>query len=73
MTTPMDNLFGAVEWTALPRDGDEPWDGVEPHATHEGTLTIAGFSFRVYQLSDGSRVLDADDVAAFFGGTITPF
>jgi len=35
------------------------------HATHQGVFEIAGATFRVYQLSDGQRVIDAEDLAAF--------
>ena len=35
------------------------------YATHQGTLEIGAAKLRVYQLNDGQRVFDADDVAAF--------
>ena len=36
------------------------------HAVHEGSFTIAGVIVRTYVLSDGRRIMDADDVAALF-------
>lgn len=66
--TPMDAMLDGLEWTALPRDNEEPWDGVLPYATHEGVLRMPGCPpLRVYQLSDGSRVIDAADLETFFG------
>lgn len=58
-----------MDFSALPM---EPlaYDGAAPeglHATHVGVLAFYGFDLRVYQLSNGNRVIDADDVKAFFG------
>ena len=65
--TTLDRLLDGVEWTAT---GRLP-AGELPYATHEGVLHIAGSELRVYQLSDGQRVFDADDFARFFGGDFT--
>jgi hypothetical protein len=46
-------------------------DGLPPeglYATHSGVLTIGESELRVYQLSDGTRVFDTDDVQRFFLG-----
>ena len=61
---PVDALLNAVDW--VPAEGVEPSDDM-PYATHTGVLTISGVSFRCYQLSDGRRVIDAEDIKAFFG------
>ena len=63
--TPIDTLFDGVKWvpTGLTSTGDELV------ATHEGVLTIMGWDFRVYQLNDGQRVFDADDIEGFFTAT----
>lgn len=37
-----------------------------PYAVKEAALKIDGCRLRVYQLSDGSRVFNIDDVAEFF-------
>lgn len=66
MTAPIDRLMDAVEWEVMPPREPNP-DGV-PHVTHSGILDLAGFQFRVFQLSSGQRVLDAGDVEKFFGG-----
>lgn len=39
------------------------------YATHQGVLTIEGHRLRCYQLNDGTRVFDAEDVEAFFGSS----
>jgi len=56
--------MNAVDWKPVEPKTDV--DGNLPHVTHEGELNFAGAYFRVYQLSDGQRVLDADDVETFF-------
>ena len=38
-----------------------------PWVTHQGVFDFAGARLRCYQLSDGQRVFDADDVEAAFG------
>lgn len=38
------------------------------YATHEGQLEIFGSTIRCYQLNDGQRVFDADDLARIVGG-----
>lgn len=63
---PVDLLIGAIEMTPLPVDDEPRPDGI-PHATHEGVLEIGDLSIKVWQLSDGRCVLDADDVHRFFG------
>ena len=61
----LDAWMDAVTWRPTPWGDDEP-GGL--HATHEGVLSMPGAEFRCYQLSDGQRVLDADDVMRFFSG-----
>jgi hypothetical protein len=65
MSTPIDMVLDGVQWVALPERPHE-YDTL-PWATHEGVLTIGGASLRVYTLSNGQRIIDADDLAAFFG------
>lgn len=70
--TPIDALLDRVEWTTtqdqpkVAQGTDEIPEGL--YATHEGVLEIAGNKLRVYQLSDGSRVFNADDIEAFLRG-----
>jgi hypothetical protein len=61
----MTRLFGEIEWKELPAP-EHGEDGL-PYATHEGTMQIGGVELRVYQLSDGQRVIDVDDAAKLFG------
>lgn len=58
----LETMLDTVAWKETPQP-----DCAELHATHEGVLNIAGFNFRCYQLSDGQRVFDAEDIAPFLG------
>lgn len=60
-----DHIFDATQWTALPPKAPDP-SGF-PHATHSGELRIGDAVLRCYQLSDGRRVIDGDDVVRFLG------
>ena len=69
----MEILFKSVQWSPISSDGTEPEPpdplyGPLALATHKGVLQIGPFTFRCYQLSDGRRVLDAEDVDIFFAG-----
>jgi len=57
-------MLDAVKFTEIQRD-EHPTDGTL-YATHEGVLAIGTFRFKVYQLNNGERVLDAKDVEQFF-------
>lgn len=56
----------AVPMTPIANAGPSK-DGL-PYATHEGSIEILGCTIRVFQLNDGMRIVNADDVKAFFGG-----
>lgn len=60
----MDELLDLVDWQPT---GEVP-GGDELYCTHSGVLKMAGVELRVYQLNDGQRVFDADDVIRFFEG-----
>lgn len=36
-----------------------------PHVVHEGTMTFGGLTIRVLHLSDGQRIIPAEDVERF--------
>lgn len=64
--TRMDLMLDRVDWKAIPREADfTPHDNL-PVATHEGILDICGQKLRVFQLSDGTRLIDKDDFESFF-------
>jgi len=69
MKSPIEALLDSIEWTAYEKK-HEIDDGI-PFATHYGTLAFYGISLKVYQLSDGQRVIDADDVRAMFSDNST--
>jgi len=67
MKTVMDVILDSLEWkpTGEP-DQYEGDDAALPYATHEGVLQIGNASLRCFQLSDGRRVFDLDDIEKFF-------
>lgn len=66
MTAPIETLLDQVEWTEC-EDTSQKGDEGMPYATHEGRLSLGGFNMTVYKLSNGQRVLDANDVQSLFG------
>jgi hypothetical protein len=60
MTTPIDATLDALPWTVV--ENPDKGDGTLPYVTHHGVLTIAGLTLRCYQLSNGQRIFDADDL-----------
>lgn len=63
---PIDMMLDGVTW--VERTEPTPEDDSIPYATHEGVLDLTGFaSLRVYRLSNGMAVINADDLEAFFG------
>lgn len=63
IASPMERMLDAVEWTPIPNTFATV--GI-PYATHEGSLEIGETSLRVYQLSNGQRIIDGEDFEAFF-------
>ena len=64
--TTIAGLLDGVEWERL----SSPPDGAPtdlPVATHSGVLQIGDVALRVYQLSNGHRVIDEADLAPLFG------
>lgn len=53
----------------VPTGIEPPADG-SVYAVMQGELVIAGSRLRVYQLSTGQRVINADDVHDFFGADL---
>lgn len=75
MTFPIERLLDAVEFVPIETDGkSEPVGGL-PVATHQGYLDFLGQKLRVYKLSNGLRVVDAQDFHAFladgFGNSLS--
>lgn len=63
MKKPIELMLDKVEWTELRHDGKPP---AGLYATHEGILQIEKIKLKVYQLNDGRRVIDHNDLAAIF-------
>lgn len=63
---PAEAMMNTVEWKPVEPDAAMLVDAAIPYATHEGVLTIMGFAFQCYQLSDGKRVIAEESIVAFF-------
>lgn len=61
---PIETILDRLDWQEIP--GDVLVDDGLPYATHSGVLDIGGFVLRCYQLSDGQRLFDAEDVERFY-------
>jgi hypothetical protein len=64
---PIDALLDRVEWAEIDNPPGDTYPS-ELYATHEGILRIGDYTFRVYQLNNGMRVFNAEDIESFFGG-----
>jgi len=65
----MDTLLDKIDWFEIYFENPPPADGL-PVATHKGMLRFGAIELRCYQLSDGRRVFNADDIHRVFGITI---
>jgi hypothetical protein len=64
MKSVIDKMLDSVDWT--PVEHLPPPTYTELYATHVGVLTIGDFTFKCHVLSNGQRVIDADDLERFF-------
>lgn len=63
----IDMLMDGVKWEPVEYETEPSLvSDVIPHATHRGVLRIYNTEFRVYQLSNGQRIIDAEDLEEFF-------
>jgi hypothetical protein len=65
---PIEMMLDSVTWKPV-EWSEQSNDGI-PYATHEGAFEMQGFQFKVYQLSNGQRLIDHDDLMRFFGGLL---
>lgn len=70
MATPIEMMLDGATWRAVSVPPPPHPDSTVPYVTHEGVFELAGHSMRAYQLSDGSRILDGEDLERFFGNLI---
>jgi hypothetical protein len=61
---PSEAIMDSVDWRVLPPPDVGTPD--ELYATHEGKMEIGDITLRCYQLNDGRRILDAEDVHKYF-------
>lgn len=62
--SPVDKLLSLIAWT--PTGATDNGSGL-PYATHSGVLEIGDIRLRCYQLNDGRRLIDAEDMKRLFG------
>jgi hypothetical protein len=72
MKTPIDMIMDGIEWRPITGVLRDDSGSFLPSATHEGILRIMDFEFKCYQLSDGRRVINGDDVINFFELNLRP-
>ena len=69
MKTPMDHILDQLEWKKVQCDENSNDD--IPYVTHEGIIKLPFgdelIKLKVYQLSDGNRVIDENDLNKLFG------
>ena len=68
MILPSPDILGEVQWTKNPPQEPSP-DGM-PYATHYGEFVIMGKTLKVFKLSDGRRVFEAQGIYDLFEGMI---
>lgn len=66
MKTPIELLMDGVEWT----EHEAQPESELPHATHSGVLKIGKIELRVYRLSTGQAIINAEDFERLFSGLI---
>lgn len=66
MKTTIDTLLDSLEWKPEPKP-EVSNNSDLPFVTHSGLLRLNGVQLKVYQLSSGERVIDADDLQELFG------
>jgi hypothetical protein len=64
--TPIEKIIAELPMTPVAGRSDDIDTGI-PYVTHEGVLQLAGCELRVFQLSNGKRVISAKDVHKMFG------
>lgn len=67
MSTPIQKLIDDVKWEPVPPPSKAIAASGELYATHTGILTLGISKLKVTQLNDGTRVIDPDSLAKFFG------
>lgn len=64
--TPIEMMLDSVTWRPMKWPEGEPTDG-QPFAKYEGKLEFLGHTLRCFVLSDGTRIIDGESLARFFG------
>lgn len=69
-SSPIEMALEGVTWVPAPDQPQDAHDGPGiPYATHSGVWEFGGHSIRVYRLSNGKAIIDADDFWKVLGIT----
>lgn len=66
MSEPIEQIIDSVDWRSVDRRPQKNEEDL-PYVTHEGVMCIGDIEFKVYRLSSGEAVIDADDMQNHFG------
>ena len=66
MATPIDTMMDGVDWEEVSDMTPGFHDGL-PYVTHQGDLQIGEISLRCFQLNDGRRIFDTEDIERLLG------
>lgn len=61
--TSIGSLLDAIEWKLVSSTLET---GGLPYVKHEGVLNLGGATLRVYQLSNGQRIISSEDLERLF-------
>ena len=65
MKLPIDRMLSQIEWQKV--DHIPPDTYSLPYVTHCGVLVIGDINLKVYQLNNGKRIIDEEDLNRFLG------
>jgi predicted solute-binding protein len=72
--TNLEAMFDNVEWEKVKIELTDEQKANSPlYATHQGVLQVGDKTIRVYQLNNGSRILDKEDADKFFEMDLSAF
>lgn len=66
MKQTIEMILDGVKWVPVEYAGGGSDNDGPPYATHKGVLNLMGSELVCYQLSDGTRVFDAESLERFF-------
>lgn len=69
-SSPIEMMLEGVQWVQAPNQPQDRHDYTGlPYATHSGIWEFQGHQIKVYRLSNGKAIIDADDFWKILGVT----